>query len=259
MSKILDALRKAEGTAPEAGIPVPPPPGPVPPLEMEPVRPAEIQVGSSGLDLPLEFALELGVLRGKLDQILAGRVQRTLMVAGAVEGEGASTVAAAFARLLAEDERVRVALVDADLRGALRRLPAVDGRSGFPGVLGGRLDVREALVGTTLPNLVVLPGGVAEDSPLRLCTAENCRQPVEYLRHHFHYVVFDAAPLLEAPEMHALASLMDGTILVVRASRTKREVVQRAIETIDKSQGRVLGAILNRQHYVIPEFIYRRL
>lgn len=259
MSKILDALLKSQGTAREMEPPAPPRPGPEPVVEAEPVRPAEILVSPSGLDLPLEFARELGTLRGTLDQLLTGRTQRTVMVAGAVEGEGASTVAAAFARLLAEDERVRVALVDADLRGALRRLPAVDGRSGFPGVLTGQLDVPGALVGTTLPNLVVMPGGVTEESPLRICTADNCRQPLDYLRRHFHFVVIDSAPLLEAPEALALASLVDGTILVVRASRTKREVVQRAIETVNKSQGRVLGAILNRQQYVIPEFIYRRL
>ena len=56
-----------------------------------------------------------------------------------------------------------------------------------------------------------------------------------------------------------LAAQTDGTILVVRAARTKREVVQRALETMGKFQGRVLGAILNRQQYVIPEFIYRRI
>lgn len=240
-------------------MPAPAPTPPGPPVEVEPLRPAEIVIGASGIDLPVEFARELGALRGKVDQILAGRVQRTLLVAGAVEGEGASTVAAAFARLLAEDERVRVVLVDADMRGALRRLPAVDPRNGFPGVLGGRLDVRNSLVGTSLPNLVLLPGGISDESPLRLCTADNCRPMIEYLRRHFHFVIIDAAPLLEAPEMVPLASLVDGTILVVRASRTKREVVQRAIATIDKTQGRVLGAILNRQQYVIPEFIYRRL
>jgi Mrp family chromosome partitioning ATPase len=160
---------------------------------------------------------------------------------------------------LAEDESLKVALVDADLRSARRRLPEVDPGSGFPGVLAGSQAVERALVGTSLPNFMVLPGGVPTDTPQRLCTAENCRPILEHLKRHYHFVIIDGAPILEAPETTALASQVDGTILVVRASRTKREVVQRAMNTIEKFQGRVLGAILNRQQYVIPEFIYRRI
>lgn len=258
MSKIFDALRKSHAAGTLHATPHAEPARHAA-VEPEPIRPAEIDVNPSGLDLPLEFSRELGTLRGTVDQLLPGRTQRTLLVAGAVEGEGASTIASAFARLLAEDDRVRVVLVDADLRSRDRRLPSVEPESGFPGVLGGHLAVEQALVGTTLPNLVVLPGGMVSDSPLRLCTADNCRVILDYLRRHFHFVIIDGAPLLDSPEMMAVASQVDGTLLVVRAARTKREVVQRAKETVEKFQGRVLGAILNRQQYVIPEFIYRRI
>lgn len=276
MSKIFDAFRKAEGTAQgadNADARVEPFPAPAydvrrseataPPLPFEPEPlhpPTELLVSSSGLDLPLEFVRELGTLRGTIDQILPGKAQKTILMTGAVGGEGASTVAAAFARLLAEDQRTLVALVDADLRNTqVRRLPSVDPSAGFPGVLSGRISIEQALVGTTMPNLIVLPGGVPTESPLRLCTTDNLRAPLDYLKRHFHYVIIDAAPLLESPESVPLAGQTDGTILVVRAARTKREVVQRALETMEKFQGRVLGAILNRQQYVIPEFIYRRI
>jgi len=104
-----------------------------------------------------------------------------------------------------------------------------------------------------------VPGGTTADSPLRLCTTNNLHAPLDWLRHHYHYVVIDGPPVLDSPEMVSLATQVDGIVLVVRAARTKREIVQRAIEAIDKFQGRVLGAILNRQQYVIPDFIYRRL
>lgn len=258
MSKIFDALRKSEGVR-KLEVTPSPETARMPAIEPEPVRPAEIDVNPSGLDLPLEFTRELGTLRATIEQLLPGRQQRTVLLAGAVEGEGSSTIACAFARLLAEDDRLRVALVDADLRGVRRRLPTLDQENGFPGVLAGQCGAEQALIGTTLPNLVILPGAISAESPLRLCTPENCRTALDYLRRHFHYVIIDGAPLLEAPEMMALAAQVDGTMLVVRASRTKREVVQRALETVEKFHGHVLGAILNRQQYVIPEFIYRRI
>lgn len=263
MSKIFDALKKS------AGIPSAESPGPAEPPRAEAPRPAEappveappleLIVNPSGLDLPLEFVRELGTLRGTVDQLLPGRAQRTILFAGAISGEGTSTVAAAFARLLAEDERLRVALVDADLRSASRRLPTVDDHHGLAGVLAGESRIDQALVGTTLPNLAVLPGGPTTDSPLRLCTTNNLHAPMDHLRRHFHYVVLDGPPVLDSPELVSLAGQVDGIVMVIRAARTKREVVQRALEQIDKVHGRVLGAILNRQQYVIPDFIYRRL
>lgn len=271
MSKIFDALKKSAGIPPtespgpaeapatrsteaprvEPSRPADPPPVEAPPLELV--------VNPSGLDLPLEFVRELGTLRGTVDQLLPGRAQRTVLFVGAIGGEGTSTVAAAFSRLLAEDERLRVALVDADLRSASRRLPAVDDHHGLAGVLAGETRIEQALVGTTLPNLAVLPGGPTTDSPLRLCTTNNLHAPMDHLRRHFHYVVLDGPPVLDSPEMVSLAGQVDGIVMVIRAARTKREVVQRALEQIDKVHGRVLGAILNRQQYVIPDFIYRRL
>ena len=221
--------------------------------------PLELVVNPSGLDLPLEFVRELGTLRGTVDQLLPGRAQRTILFAGAIAGEGVSTVAAAFARLLAEDDRLRVALVDADLRSPSRRLPTVDDHHGLAGVLAGETRIEQALVGTSLPNLAVLPGGLTAESPLRLCTTNNLHAPLDYLRRHFHYVVLDGPPVLDSPEMVSLASHVDGIVMVIRAARTRREVVQRALEQIEKFHGRVLGAILNRQQYVIPDFIYRRI
>lgn len=279
MSKIFDALKKSEARSPAesaasslarptesargSGVPQDAGPGSAEPSvpRLEPVTPrtADFVLNPSGLDLPLEFVRELGTLRGTIDQLLPGRAVRTILFAGAVSGEGSSTVAAAFARLLAEDERLQVVLVDGDLRSVERRLPSVDDHHGFAGVLDGRQTMEQALVGTSLPNFAVVPGGATADSPLRLCTANNLHAPLDWLRHHYHYIVIDGPPVLDSPEMVSLATHVDGIVLVVRAARTKREIVQRAIETIDKFQGRVLGAILNRQQYVIPDFIYRRL
>lgn len=274
MSKIFDAFRKAEAVNQGLDVPEPHPhlrePYAAPresraieavPFQPEPlVTQPQPAINATGLELPLEFVRELGTLRGTVDQLLPGKGQKTMLLAGAIAGEGASTVSAAFARLLAEDPRTSVVLVDADLRSAgKRRLPTVDAGTGFPGVLAGRVGIEQALVGTTMPNLVVLPGGVTADSPLRLCTPDNLRVIFDYLKRHFHYIIVDGAPLLDAPEAVPVAAQTDGTILVVRAARTKREVVQRAIETMEKFEGRVLGAILNRQQYVIPEFIYRRI
>ena len=56
-----------------------------------------------------------------------------------------------------------------------------------------------------------------------------------------------------------MTAFVDGVVLVVQAERTKREVVQRSMESIANFQGNILGVVLNRKKYYIPEFLYRRV
>ena len=62
-----------------------------------------------------------------------------------------------------------------------------------------------------------------------------------------------------APETAIFASSTDGVVLVVRANRTRREVVQKAIDVLNKARCRLLGVVLNDRRYPIPGFIYRRI
>jgi capsular exopolysaccharide synthesis family protein len=276
MSKIYDALRKAahEGSEsaerpdePPRSHPAPvteTPPGPSPdvPLPPPPV-PADFQRTPGEDDLPAlsgEFARELSNLRASIEQVLPESTQRTLLVAGSVPGEGASTVAARFAQFLGEDDRLRVALVDADMRNAeARPVELVEPGSGLASVLAGSMSPRDAVRPTGFGNLDVLPSeGVAAD-PYSLCTPDRVQPFLNYLRGQYHYAVLDAAPVLSAPETALLADLVDGVILVIRSGRTKREVIQRSLDRLRSYRATVLGVVMNRQQYVIPEFIYRRL
>ena len=90
--------------------------------------------------------------------------------------------------------------------------------------------------------------------------------PVESVRdfwarhgRRYRWVIIDAAPVLEAPETATLGTTVDTTVLIIQAARTKRGVVQRAMDVFAKAGAPVLGAVLNRRRHDIPEFIYRRL
>jgi Mrp family chromosome partitioning ATPase len=56
-----------------------------------------------------------------------------------------------------------------------------------------------------------------------------------------------------------LAKTADGLVMVVEANDTRREAAQKAKEMLDASDIPVLGAVLNRRAFPIPEFLYRRL
>jgi capsular exopolysaccharide synthesis family protein len=195
-----------------------------------------------------------------VERLLPGQARRVLLVVGAVPGEGASTVAARFAERLGEDPRLRALLVDADLRNAdPRPVELVEPGSGFASVLAGLTGPDQGIRPTESPGLDVLPSeGVAAD-PYALCSTERLPAVLEALRERGDYVILDGAPVLVAPETALFARAADGVLLVVRAGRTKREVIQRALERLAQHEASVLGVVMNRQKYAIPEFIYRRL
>lgn len=206
------------------------------------------------------FARELATLRTSVEQLLPELSQRTLMVTASVPGEGASTVAARFAQLLGEDRHLRVSLVDADLRNADDRpVEPVGQGQGFASVLDGTLTADRSLRPTGLSGLEVLPSEGISVDPFGLCQPKNTAPFISYLRGQYHYALLDAAPVLVAPETGLLAESVDGVLLVLRAGRTKREVVQQALNRLGQHGANVLGVVMNRQQYVIPGFLYRRL
>jgi hypothetical protein len=73
----------------------------------------------------------------------------------------------------------------------------------------------------------------------------------------FDYVLFAAS--VADSEMSEFCSVCDGALLVLTASRTRREAAIRAQEQLLRSNTELLGAVLDGRTFSIPESIYRRL
>ena len=252
MSNIYDALEKSgEGGKRQAGDP------------LEPLTPR----GSRGAALPRPVGgkreIELEGLRQRVLLSLDLSRPCTITFSGAVPGEGASTLALLFAREVAQWEQRPVLLIDADLGGFPKSLSgalkqAADG-PGLAEVLDGSARLDEAVRQTEQPFLHFLPKGTSTASPLDIVSADRLKPLRAELERHYAFTVIDASPILLAPETSALAATTDGIVLVVRAHRTRREIVQKAIKQLNQARAKTLGVVLNGRRYPIPGFIYRRL
>jgi hypothetical protein len=85
------------------------------------------------------------------------------------------------------------------------------------------------------------------------------RDCINLLRNEFDYALIDCSSLKESSDLLSVAPFVDGVILVIEANRTRREQIQHAERSIESAQGKLLGHILNKRTYTIPEWIYRRL
>jgi hypothetical protein len=79
------------------------------------------------------------------------------------------------------------------------------------------------------------------------------------LRRTFDYSVIQAPGTGLSSEAALLGLYADGLILVLEAHRTRRMAAKRAQEMLRAANVRLLGTVLNRRTFPIPESLYRRL
>jgi succinoglycan biosynthesis transport protein ExoP len=101
-------------------------------------------------------------------------------------------------------------------------------------------------------------GPVAAASP-NLLSTERMRERCTELRREFDFVIIDAPPLTRYADAIALAKLSDGVVLVLAAESTRRDAARSAVVNLRSERIPVLGAVLNKRTYPIPEIIYNKL
>jgi Mrp family chromosome partitioning ATPase len=79
------------------------------------------------------------------------------------------------------------------------------------------------------------------------------------LRQRFDLILIDSPPATTSPDGLALSSKVDGIVLVVEAEKTRWPVAESTKNRILSSGGKILGIVLNKRRYHIPDFVYKRL
>jgi capsular exopolysaccharide synthesis family protein len=186
--------------------------------------------------------------------------QSVILFSSAVQGEGTSTIARKTAKTLGRQRAERVLLVDANLRAPVQHAEFNTERTiGLSDVILGSISLTTAVKPDVSSGLSLLTAGDPVESPSRVLTQSVLQGLVMALTSLFDWVIIDGPPLTASPEAASLASVSGGAVLVVRAERTRQEVVEESKRVLGASEVDLIGAVLNRRKYHIPDFIYRRL
>jgi polysaccharide biosynthesis transport protein len=174
-----------------------------------------------------------------------GAPPRTILVSSAIKGEGKTSTAANTALVFAHTGALTL-LIDADLRRpSCHSMMNETNQVGLSDVLVGQARLNEAIRPTTVENLCLLTAGSAVPNPAELLTSNKMRETLDALRQNYDTILIDTAPLMLASETSALATMVDGVMLVVGALTPKRNI-QRARQRLDYVGAKVLGVVLNR-------------
>ena len=85
------------------------------------------------------------------------------------------------------------------------------------------------------------------------------RARITELRGEFDQVLIDTPPIHSYGDAILLSQLTDGVVLVVGSNSTRREPTRIAKESFDAAKIPILGAVLNKRTFPIPEALYRKL
>ncbi len=172
---------------------------------------------------------------------------RALLVTSPSHGDGKSLTATNLALTMARAYDHRVCLVDTDLR-----LPKVHRLLGLPAdvpglsdVLAGHVPLDEALTRLDEHDLTVLPAGGCPPRPSELLATAAMRRVVDTLRSRFDCIIIDAPAVLPLSDVGALAPLVDGSVLIVRAGVTPKTAIREATAAIGGAA--LVGIIFNDQ------------
>jgi capsular exopolysaccharide synthesis family protein len=235
--------------------------------KLEPETPAKFGNGhgnghreSDGLDLDQLAGEEALRLVQRVFLLQAQEPPHMVAFAGIDHGNGCSRICVRVAETLAKNVRGSVCLVEANLRSPA--LPEMFGTTNHHGLTDALLQegpIREFTKPVRGENLWLLSSGALATDSAKLLNSERLKPRLAELRKEFDFVLIDAPPLTRYSDAIGLAQLADGLVLVLEANSTRREAAVQVAESLRAANIRILGAVLNKRTFPIPETLYNKL
>lgn len=176
-----------------------------------------------------------------------GRDTQIICVTSCTPGEGKSTVALRLAASLAETGK-KVLFIDGDLRKSvlIKKLKVNQSIIGLSQYLSGMNKSEEVIYSTNLAGLDFIFSGPMPPNPSDLLSNKYFRVLLENQREVYDYIIIDTPPLGLVIDSANVAENCDGAVIVIQADANSHKLVQKIIRQIEKSNCRVLGAVLNK-------------
>ena len=185
---------------------------------------------------------------------------QVIAVASCSRGEGVSAVAANLATMLAQQNKGKTLLIDTNFDNP--SIHNIFKREIAPGLT----DVREenkirknSVQSTEVKNLFILPAGKPKPFLPKSFQLDQFQGLLEIVKDHFEFVVVDIPSLRETKSAISHCGLCDGVVLVVESERLRWEVIKNHKDRLTEANSELLGVVLNKRRYPIPEWVYRTL
>lgn len=161
-------------------------------------------------------------------------------------GDGKTVTAINLAAALGQDPHSRVLLLEADLRRPVvaKYLGLTDSDwSLVQLVTHPGLTLAGAVTRLSGGHFDVLTAGRESAAPYELLRSPAVEEVFKEARRTYDYVVVDTPPLVSVPEAPVIERMLDGVLIVVRAHRTPRHLLDEGLRLVDAAK--VIGVVFN--------------
>jgi Mrp family chromosome partitioning ATPase len=171
----------------------------------------------------------------------------TLMVTAITPDGGASFVATNLAAAFTFDHQKTAMLIDCNFKdSSLADKFNLEFKYGLKDFITGKVDdISQIVYSTGIQRLRLIPSGNQESDVVEFFTGERMYSFLSEVRSRYsnRIIIIDAPPILESADTKILAELADYILLVVPYKGITTNVINRTLNTIDKSK--IVGMILN--------------
>lgn len=168
-------------------------------------------------------------------------------VTSAFQETGKSIIAANLAISFSQLGK-RTLLIDCDLRKpAQHRIFSIENTNGMSEKLAGINDEKSIIVKqiTDYENLSIITSGAIPPNPAELLASENMHRLVETLRKSFDIIIVDLPPINLVTDASVIAKIVDGYLFIVRLEYDDSNSVREAIDTLEQTDAKILGMVVN--------------
>ncbi len=171
--------------------------------------------------------------------------------------EGKSSTVANLAVAFAQLDK-NVLLIDADIRKPrLHRIFKMGNMGGLSGFLAGKVELKEAIQRTSIKNIWLLPSGPVPPNPSELLNSPRMKEMLEEVGKAFDMVLLDTAPVLVTIDAVIVSTLVDGTVLVLKAGEITRKPLMSAVDELKRANAKIMGVIFNGLKGSQGKYFYR--
>ncbi|WP_217077959.1 CpsD/CapB family tyrosine-protein kinase [Clostridium baratii] len=169
---------------------------------------------------------------------------KRILVTSAEPGEGKSITSGNLALAFAHDEK-KVILIDCDLRKpSLHKKFRISNNRGLSDVIIDRDKLNKCIQKRT-EYLDILTSGKIPPNPSEMLGSKAMSSLLDELSNIYDVIILDSPPVLAVTDAQILSTKTDGTILVVRGEKTKKDSVISAKGILNKVNANILGTVLN--------------
>jgi capsular exopolysaccharide synthesis family protein len=183
---------------------------------------------------------------------------KTILFTGTSSGNGSTSTAAGFAVSLAKTYQHKVLLVDVNLRTP--GIHKIFNSPHAPGLVDVFNRQYPSIDTKVLGNLYIITCNEEYVDEINGFFGSNRFDDfLKKMREKFDYVILDGPPVIAYSESRLIGAKVDGVILILDCGTTRRRVAMKAKQEIKQAGGKLLGVVLNKREYCIPDWLYKRL